>query len=324
MPNRKTPNSNRPHPQPGLRGPRRQPLPASAPKSVDEDPHATERVLEIMASSSYRRADRDIEFLDRDELRPSRLQIEFLKPELAFTETGVHSTIVVFGGTRLVEPAAARRQVEAARQAITRRPGDPELEGELARAERILAKSHYYEIAREFSRLVGHSGEGPLDCRLVVATGGGPGIMEAANRGSYDVGAKSIGLNITLPEEQFPNPYITPDLCFQFRYFALRKMHFMLRARALVAFPGGYGTLDELFEALCLIQTRKVKAMPVVLAGEDYWRQVFNTDFLVAEGAIDPEDAELFWYAETAEEIWNGITRWYEQNGEPLVNCPPE
>jgi uncharacterized protein (TIGR00730 family) len=155
-------------------------------------------------------------------------------------------------------------------------------------------------------------------------TGGGPGIMEAANRGAHDVGAKSVGLNITLPHEQFPNPYITPELCFQFRYFALRKLHFMLRARALVAFPGGYGTLDELFETLCLIQTRKVEPLPVVLVGEQYWRRVFDAEFLAAEGVIDPEDVELFRFAETADEIWKGICAWYEEAGAPLFpQCLP-
>jgi uncharacterized protein (TIGR00730 family) len=149
-------------------------------------------------------------------------------------------------------------------------------------------------------------------------TGGGPGLMEAANRGAFDVGAKSVGLNIELPHEQYPNPYVTPDLCFRFHYFALRKLHFMLPARALVAFPGGYGTLDELFEVLTLAQTRKIKPIPVVLVGEDFWRRAVDIDFLVEEGVIDPEDRELFWYAETAQEIWDGIARWYDAFGEPL------
>jgi len=155
--------------------------------------------------------------------------------------------------------------------------------------------------------------------RMVVMTGGGPGMMEAANRGAYDVGAKSIGLNINLPHEQYPNPYITPDLCFRFHYFALRKLHFLLRTRALVAFPGGYGTFDELFETLTLVQTRKIKPVPIVLVGEDYWRQAFNVDFLADEGVIDAEDRDLFWFAETAEEIWDGILHWHEANGEPLL-----
>jgi uncharacterized protein (TIGR00730 family) len=149
-------------------------------------------------------------------------------------------------------------------------------------------------------------------------TGGGPGMMEAANRGAFDVGAKSVGLNISLPHEQYPNPYVTPELCFSFHYFALRKLHFLLRAKALVAFPGGYGTLDELFEVLTLIQTRKIKPIPVVLVGEAYWRRAVDFDFLVHEGVIDVEDRELFWFAETAQEIWNGILRWHDASGEPL------
>ena len=150
-------------------------------------------------------------------------------------------------------------------------------------------------------------------------TGGGPGMMEAANRGARDVNARTVGLNIHLPHEQFPNPYISPELCFQFHYFALRKMHFMLRARALVAFPGGYGTFDELFETLTLIQTRKIKPVPVILVGEAFWRKAFDVDFLVDEGVIDPEDRDLFWYAETAEEAWQGLLLWYERKGEPLI-----
>jgi uncharacterized protein (TIGR00730 family) len=165
---------------------------------------------------------------------------------------------------------------------------------------------------------VGKAGARADGSQLVVMTGGGPGMMEAANRGAFDVGAKSIGLNIKLPHEQYPNPYMTPDLSFRFHYFALRKLHFLLRTRALVAFPGGYGTFDELFETLTLVQTRKIKPVPIVLVGEDYWRQAFNVDFLVAEGVIDAEDRELFWFAETAQEIWDGILHWHEANGEPL------
>ena len=169
------------------------------------------------------------------------------------------------------------------------------------------------EVAREFGRIVGGA-----DSRLVIVTGGGPGLMEAANRGAQEAGANSVGLNIMLPREQIPNPYITPHLSFQFRYFALRKMHFMLRAKALVVFPGGYGTLDELFDALCLIQTRKQEPLPVILVGESYWRGVLNLDFLVSEGTIGPEDLDLFSYAETAEEIWKEIRDWYQRNGRPL------
>jgi uncharacterized protein (TIGR00730 family) len=298
---------------------RKQPLPWSEPKSNQEDPNAPERVRRIMASPSYRRADCDLDFLQRDEVRPSRLQLEFLKPEVFFEEQGVGDTIVVFGGTRIVEPAVARLKVEQARQALEQNPRDPTLQNRLAVSERILAKSHYYEVARELGRIVGRAGQRTRDCRLIVITGGGPGLMEAANRGAYEVGAKSAGLNIALPYEQFPNPYITPELCFQFRYFGLRKMHFMMRAKALVAFPGGYGTLDELFGALCLIQTRKIKPLPVVLVGEQYWRRVFDVEYLAAEGTIDPEDTELFCFAETADQIWKIICEWYEQIGERLV-----
>jgi uncharacterized protein (TIGR00730 family) len=298
---------------------RKQPLPWSEPKSHQEDPNAPERVRQIMASPSYRRADCDLDFLQRDEVRPSRLQLEFLKPEVLFEEQGVGDTIVVFGGTRIVEPAVARLKVEQARQALEQNSQDPTLRSRLAVTERILAKSHYYEVARELGRIVGRAGQRTSECRLIVITGGGPGLMEAANRGAYEVGAKSAGLNIALPYEQFPNPYITPELCFQFRYFGLRKMHFMMRAKALVAFPGGYGTLDELFGALCLIQTRKIKPLPVVLVGEPYWRRVFDVEFLAAEGTIDPEDTELFCFAETGEQIWKIIWEWYERIGERLV-----
>ncbi len=175
-------------------------------------------------------------------------------------------------------------------------------------------------MAREFGRLVGAVECTDPDERIAVMTGGGPGIMEAANRGAFDVGAKSVGLNITLPHEQYPNPYVSPELCFTFHYFALRKLHFLMRARALVAFPGGYGTLDELFETLALVQTRKITPIPVVLVGEKFWRRAFDVDFLVAEGVIDPEDRELFWFAESARDVWDGILRWYAAAGAPLVH----
>jgi uncharacterized protein (TIGR00730 family) len=297
---------------------RRQQLPSSIPKPLEEDPDAPERVRQIMEHPSFRRADQDLDLLKRDELRPTRLQLEFLKPELILAEQGICSTIVVLGATRIIETAAALHKVERARKALEQHPQIPELEHRLAVAERILAKSHYYDVARELGRIVGKAGQGPGDCRLAIVTGGGPGLMEAANRGAYDVGAKSVGLNISLPQEQYPNPYITPELCFQFRYFGLRKMHFHLRAKAVVAFPGGYGTLDELFETLCLIQTRKIKPVPVILVGGQYWRRVFDIEFLASEGTIDPEDAELFDFAETAEEIWKIICDWYKQNGESL------
>ncbi len=297
---------------------RREALPWQQPKGTDEDPEALLRVKAILNSPSYRRADNDIDFLARDGVRGVRLQIDYLKPELLLEEHQVHQTIVVFGGTRIGEPDAARRKVAALGSALTADPGNRDLKRRLATAERVHAKSHYYEVARAFGRLVGSANHGARKRHTVIMTGGGPGMMEAANRGSFDVGAKSVGLNITLPHEQFPNPYVTPELCFSFHYFALRKLHFLLRAKALIAFPGGYGTLDELFEVLTLVQTRKIKPIPVVLVGEAFWRRVIDFEFLVDEGVIDPEDRDLFWFAETAEDIWNGILHWHDEAGAPL------
>ena len=272
-----------------------------------------------MNSPSYRQADTDVSFLQLDETRGVRLQIDYQKPELLLEQHGIRHTIVVFGSTRIQEPAASQIKLDAISKQLTSDPDNEKLQRDLTVAERVLAKSRYYEVAQEFGSLVGKAGQATGDGQLVIMTGGGPGIMEAANRGAYDVHSKSIGLNINLPHEQYPNPYITPELCFRFHYFALRKLHFLLRTRALVAFPGGYGTFDELFETLTLVQTRKIKPVPIVLVGEDYWRQAFNVDFLVDEGVIDEEDRELFWFAETAQDIWDGILRWHEANGEPLI-----
>lgn len=297
---------------------RREPLPWHRPKPGHEDPHAPAGVKAILESPSYRQADEDVDFLNRGDTRGLRLQLDYLKPEFSLQEHGIGHTIVVFGSTRIPEPGAAQGRVDEIGALLAAEPGSAELRQRLAVAERILAKSRYYEVARDFGALVGKA-EGPHGKRLVVATGGGPGIMEAANRGACDTGARSVGLNITLPHEQFPNPYVNPDLCFRFHYFALRKLHFLLRARALVAFPGGYGTFDELFEALTLIQTRKIAPMPIILVGEAYWRRAFDPEFLVAEGTIDPEDRELFWFAETAEEIWHDIRHWYDLAGLPFI-----
>ncbi len=302
---------------------RREPLPWHHPKESEDDPSAQERIQAIMRSPSYEPADQDTRFLASDDLRGVRLQLDYSKAEDLFERYGIQHTIVVFGSTRIREPAAAQRAVQMLQaQAARVGDGDAVAAGEYRRkiavAERILAKSRYYEVAREFGRLVAAAGNGPSDPRVTVMTGGGPGIMEAANRGAFDIGAKSIGLNISLPHEQYPNPYITPELCLRFHYFALRKMHFVMRARALVAFPGGYGTFDELFETLTLIQTRKLDPVPVVLVGRDYWRRAFDVDFLVDEGVIDSEDRELFWCAESAEEAWNSILQWHDNNGTPL------
>jgi uncharacterized protein (TIGR00730 family) len=265
----------------------------------------------IGASASMLRADRDVALLARPELRHVRLALEYLKPELGLAERGIAHTIVVFGSTRLMAPGQARARLAAAEAS----PDDP---SEVRRARAALERSRYYEVGRELGRIVGRYGEGPRDERLVVMTGGGPGAMEAANRGAHDAGASSVGLNITLPSEQMANPFITPELSFQFRYFALRKLHFMLRARALVALPGGYGTLDEVFETLCLVQTRKRAPLPVILVGEAFWRRVVDFDFLADQEMIDEEDLSLFSFAESAQEVWNRIERWYEERGRAI------
>ncbi|KPJ95909.1 MAG: cytochrome D ubiquinol oxidase subunit II [Gammaproteobacteria bacterium SG8_15] len=306
-------------PKPASAQQRQKPLPWHRPKSPQEDADAPHRIRTILESPSYRQADQDVDFLKLDETRGVRLQIDYQKPEFLLEKHGIKHTIVVFGSTRLSEPGAAESNVAHLRTQLDAEPDNHDLRQRLDILERILAKSHYYDVAREFGRLVGQAGKQVEDGQLVIMTGGGPGIMEAANRGAYDVESKSIGLNINLPHEQYPNPYITPDLCFRFHYFALRKLHFLLRTRALVVFPGGYGTFDELFETLTLVQTRKIKPIPVILVGETYWKQAFNVDFLVNEGVIDEEDRDLFWYAETAQDIWNGILRWHEANGTPLI-----
>lgn len=293
-------------------------LPQHQPKSWLDDPDAPARIEALKKSPSYRPADQDVAFLNRNDTRGVRLQLDYLKTENLLEEHGILHSVVVFGSTRIPEPAMAARRVAELTEAVESDPHDPELQRRLEIAQRIVAKSRYYDVARDLGELVGKA-EGPHGNRLVVVTGGGPGIMEAANRGAWGTGARSVGLNIALPHEQFPNPYITPDLCFQFHYFAMRKLHFMMRARALVVFPGGFGTFDELFETLTLIQTRKIAPVPVVLVGEEYWRQAFDPDFLVAEGTIDPEDRDLFWFAETAEEIWNDIGHWYQRAGRALT-----
>ena len=303
---------------------RREPLPHHHPKPAEDDRSPPARVQAILKSQSYLEADQDVEFLDRPQVRGLRLQIDYAKAELLLEQHDIRSTIVVLGSTRIMEPAAARRRVETLRTALADDAANPALIRRLAVAERVLAKSHYYDIAREFARLASTGSPQLPDYRPVILTGGGPGIMEAANRGADDVHAKSIGLNITLPTEQYPNPYITADLCFRFHYFAVRKMHLLLRATALVAFPGGYGMLDELFETLSLVQSRKLAPLPIVLVGERYWRRVLDTQFLLDEGVIEQEDLELFSFAETAQEIWDGIVRWQVAKSRDNEVLPPD
>lgn len=297
---------------------RREPLPSQLPKHPAEDPLAPQRIKAILDNASARRSDLDVDFLATAPVRGIRLQLDYLKPELLLEERGIRNTIVVFGSTRIGEPAAARRTVATLKAALDDEPNDADLARRLQVAGRVLENSKYYDVAREFGRLVAEANKTEAGPHCTIVTGGGPGIMEAANRGAYDAGEDTAGLNISLPHEQYPNPYITPGLCFNFHYFAMRKMHFLMRAKALVACPGGFGTFDELFEALTLVQTRKIKPIPVVLVGEAYWRGAVNVDFLAGEGVIAEEDKELFWYAETAEEIWDGIKHWYDKSGEPL------
>jgi len=262
----------------------------------------------ILNSSTYRLASRDIEFLSRKEQRPIRMQLELLKPETILAEQEVDSTIVVFGGTQIVEREVAEARLAAAKKTLADDPSSSTAQRTVARAERVLAKSHFYDAARQFATLVSTECQTNGKCNQVIMTGGGPGIMEAANRGAFDVGAKSIGLNITLPHEQVPNSYVTPELCFLFHYFALRKLHFLMRAKALVVFPGGFGTLDELFDALTLRQTEMMQEIPIVLYGREYWSRVIDFQFLADEGVVADEHLDLIQFAETPEEAWSIIS----------------
>ena len=260
--------------------------------------------------SAFRMAFTDTDFLLREELRPVRLQLELLKPELIQQEQGVESTVVVFGSARFKAPDVADAML---RDAVA--SGD---EAAIRRAQRMVSNARWYEEARRFGELVTREPEA-LGEPVIVATGGGPGIMEAGNRGAYEAGGRSMGMSIFLPFEEAPNPYITPELCFQFHYFAIRKMHFLMRAVALVSFPGGLGTLDELFEVLTLTQTRKIRRRPIILVGRDFWQRLIDFEVLVEHGVISPEDLNLFHYAETAEEAWDAIKAAYSGDNPTLT-----
>jgi uncharacterized protein (TIGR00730 family) len=252
---------------------------------------------------AYRLAFRDTDFLLREELRPVRFQLELLKPDMLLDEAGIGSTLVMYGSARIPPPEAVETALEGARNL----PDDERLV-----VENLAAKAKYYGEAYRLARMASEKSiiEGG-ERQFVVCSGGGPSIMEAANKGASDAGAESIGLNIVLPREQAPNPYVTPHLSFQFHYFALRKMHFLLRARAVAVFPGGFGTLDEFLELLTLIQTGKMKPIPVLLFGKDYWTRVINFDALCEEGTVSPGDLDLFRWCETADEAWEHIARFY-------------
>jgi uncharacterized protein (TIGR00730 family) len=274
--------------------------------------HRNEKLQQALkASAAYRLAYEDTEFLNEDEQRPVRLLLELQKPEVRLREHNIESTIVVFGSARTLPRDEAQRQLDELLR--ERRTGKKSrgLERRIELALRRVEQSKYYEEARRFAQLVSQDFMEAHRKDFVVVTGGGPGTMEAANRGAHDERQLSMGLNITLPMEQQPNPYISPELCFQFRYFAVRKMHFMLRARAMVAFPGGFGTMDELFETLCLVQTGKMPVMPIVLVGKEWWDRAIDWQFFVDEGFIDEDDLKLFSVVDTAQEALDTIYAFY-------------
>ncbi len=280
-------------------------------RSAQEDAARAAPSLYDGPESAYRLAFTDTAFLLREELRPVRMQLELLKPELVQQELGIESTIVIFGSARVMPPEVATENLAAAR-----RGGDAQA---VRRAEQAVAMSHFYEEARRFAAIVTTRSR-EHDTPIYVVTGGGPGIMEAGNRGAHEVGGKSIGLNIVLPHEQAPNPYITPALCFQFHYFALRKMHFLMRSIALVCFPGGFGTLDELFETMTLVQTGKSRKRPILLFGRDFWNRLIDFDYLVETGMVSPGDLGLFHFVETAEEAWERLAEHYGFDLPPTIS----
>ncbi len=255
--------------------------------------------------NAYRLAFADPEFLLRRETRGIRIQLELLKPDVEQQQQGVENTVVVFGSARFSSPEDAQRMLDAARLGTDTQA--------LAQAELHMRNARYYELARAFGRIVAtHSARLTPQDRMYICTGGGPGIMEAANRGAAEVGAPTLGMNISLPHEQKANPFVTPSLNFKFHYFAVRKMHFMMRAKALAAFPGGFGTLDELFEVITLVQTRKSSPLPIILFGTDYWRQLINWDMLVEEGLICAEDLQLFQFTDDPQQAWDAICAFYQ------------
>ncbi len=283
-------------------------------KVLTENDETINKIKAIIGDPAFEVAEDDKNVLYSDEARGVRLELDYLKAEVKMQKQGIDHTIVVFGSARIVEFDTAMKELKNIEKQLEKSSHSVKLK----RCESMVRKSLYYEDARKFGQLVGKSGKNPEDCHVTLMTGGGPGIMEAANRGALDVGAKSIGLNINLTHEQFPNPYITPDLCFQFRYFAIRKLHFMQRAKALVIFPGGYGTMDELFEILTLIQTLKTPSIPVVLVGKEYWKRVIDFEFLQEEDVIAVDDLDMLSYVNNAEEAWEKIILWHEENGTAL------
>lgn len=289
-------------------------IPSKIFSSAGDDVSSAKLVADTIQtrSPSYQLAYTDDQFLLRDELRPVRLQLELLKPELIQNENNIEATVVIFGSSRIPEKDEAEHNLAEAQKNASLNPADSQLAQQVKICQRVLANSRFYDEARQLARLITENSKNGSSCDLTVITGGGPGIMEAANRGAADVGGRSIGLNIVLPFEQQPNQYITPELCFQFHYFAIRKMQFLMRAKALVACPGGFGTLDEVFEALTLIQTRKITPVPILLLGKDYWNRLIDFQLLVDEGVISESDLELFQIVDSAAEAWGVIKTHYE------------
>jgi uncharacterized protein (TIGR00730 family) len=268
---------------------------------------------EIMEGPAYRIAYEDAELLASEDLRPVRLQLELRKAEHSLRDHGVRATVVVFGSARIPAPEDARDHLARVEAQQQERPDDPDLARELVVIRRRVAQSRWYDEARRFGQMVARRFLEERQCALVVTTGGGPGIMEAANRGAFEVNERSVGLNITLPHEQYPNPFITPELAFRFHYFALRKMHFALRAKALVVFPGGFGTMDELFEVLTLVQTHKMPSIPIVLIDSAFWHRAIDFDFLVEEGMIAAHDVKLFTMVENADDAVQALLDFYAE-----------
>ncbi len=271
-----------------------------------------ELLKKIENSPTYKLAEDDKEFLKEYETRGVRLELDYLKAELAMKKFGIESTIAIFGSARTLPQDVAKARVdELIKKGVNGQ--------ELKKATKALDNSFFYEDARELGRIIGKSGKGVDDNRVMVMTGGGPGIMEAANRGAFEVGANSIGLNIQLPHEQHPNPYITPELCLQFHYFAIRKFHFFQRAKAMVVYPGGFGTMDELFELLTLTQTKSMKQIPVAIVGKQWWSNLLNIEFLIEEGMISADDLNIFKVVNCAQEAWDYILQWHKDKGRGLL-----
>ena len=273
-----------------------------------DDPELVRKNLElIISSNNYQLAHEDRELLNSDEMRGVRMLLEINKPEKILEEQNILSTIIVFGGASLTDKSSIDHRLELAKNSLTKDPSSSDLQREVTRLKNLQSISHYYDSAREFAKIVSRQNQKEHCNSHVIVTGGGPGIMEAANRGAFDADCKSIGLNISLPNEQHPNAYITPGLCFKFNYFALRKFHFVMRSVAAVFFPGGFGTFDELFELLTLRQTGMKTEIPIILFGRDYWSKVINFQFLSDHGLISDEHMNLFQYADSASEAWDII-----------------